>query len=171
VTNRCTGHCCREFYLPLTPAEIESYARGEYPTEDEKSDRGFMARNAIWLKTVNGSAYFTCRQYDTETGNCNAYDRRPRTCSGYPGYGGSHKCSNKGCTWTIRRATGRDLMLNRVDFTSAADSQRHWRQFKNQKTSIGISYRTAKQAVEKQAHVADTGSAIKAPQEPPCTDC
>ena len=139
--DRCTGHCCREFYLPFSNQEVADYAAGVNLPPNEITDIGFMARNAVFIgKGPDGSNYFTCRMYDSATGNCGAYERRPRVCSGYPSYTKGDKCSNKGCTWTEERATGEHLLTGRATTTTRDDALRHCK--KRGWTSLSIPWRT-----------------------------
>lgn len=168
MSDRCTGHCCREFSLPLTQAEIDAYSAGDVPG-DETTDRGFMARHAVFLFWRNGQAYFTCKQLNEATGNCMAYDRRPRVCSDYPSYGRlEHGCSNKGCTWESGRAHGGHLLRGRMDWTTAEAEERH-RITENRrlyKLRIGATYRTV-------AKCCECGKPVEKPRSTPayCPDC
>lgn len=168
MTDRCTGHCCRQFVLPLNQAEIDAYAAGNVP-DDESSDRGFMARNAVFLFWHNGSAYFTCRQLDKATGNCLAYERRPHTCRDYPLYGRLDSgCSNKGCTWESGRAHGGHLLRGRMDWTTL-EAEQLLRPVENRYRRllrIGGTYRTGSRCCE-------CGKPVEKPRSTPayCPDC
>lgn len=120
--DRCTGHCCKVFSLPASPAELKQRARwsrrhrltGKLP--GPASDRapapllvedieqiatmaqpiGYSRNDPItgveWLKAVH---WYTCRNLDA-AGNCTVYDTRPRMCREYP-YG--RQCQHKACAW------------------------------------------------------------------------
>lgn len=153
--DRCTGHCCREFTLPFSDQEIEDYAAGRNLPPDESSDSGFMARNAVFVgKSRYGGKYFTCKQYDAETGDCRAYESRPRVCKQYPNYKSGWVCGNKGCGWTENRATGKHLLLLNTEdclyTTSREDAGRVWSHgyVRRHWTRIGIRYRSTHATVE-----------------------
>lgn len=125
--DRCTGHCCREFTLPVSPDELATRAKDNpYDLEVQK-----IAGMVVHLKTVSvaelGDAnpqdwrgihpaemrgaqhWYTCTIYDKTTGNCGDYDQRPRMCRDYPGnsepYGieRMRACRYKACTWDKAR--------------------------------------------------------------------
>lgn len=100
--SRCTGHCCRSFYLPFTPEELADI------DDSTHIDGSKIAAMAIPVAPVgqrpHGLAfpmidppvvghYYTCRHL---IGNdCSIYDERPRMCRTYPE---GQKCNYKGCT-------------------------------------------------------------------------
>lgn len=104
---RCTGHCCRAFWLSLKPGELleafDAAMLGERPWDDPP----LLARLAVPLEVpppgtapVAHGAYYTCRHL-LENGDCGIYPSRPWTCSEYP-YG--HRCEVPGCTWAAAMA-------------------------------------------------------------------
>jgi len=134
--DRCTGHCCREFPLPVTPEELAADKSAPKGT-----DRRFWSRNAIFLRFSSGKYYYTCKKYDQRTGNCKAYKTRPRTCSGYPEYSDGTKCSNAGCTWTGHRAHGGDLISGKYTWTTEEARIQHMADRLNHFLTIGGRYR------------------------------
>lgn len=97
---RCTGHCCKRFYLPLSPDQIkQARAEGRY------TDIETIADMVIYLEYSNVSVtgetrdefghYYTCKHFDAATNNCGIYERRPAMCYEYP-YG--KPCLYKECT-------------------------------------------------------------------------
>ena len=147
--DRCTGHCCREFTLPFSDTEVEDYAAGRNWPDDAGSDRGFMARNAVFVgKGPRGTSYFTCKQYDADTGDCRAYETRPGTCSRYPEHRKGWVCGNKGCAWTEKRANGQHLLLlntqDCLSTTTREDAARLWRHgyIRRSWTRLGVRYRS-----------------------------
>lgn len=52
------------------------------------------------IETVDGRAYYSCNNFDTETRDCLIYETRPDMCSNYP-YG--RGCTQPECTWTEQR--------------------------------------------------------------------
>ena len=84
--SRCTGHCCKNFCIPL-----------EVLTDPNKnaSDGDFI-REMLILKEeseVEGKWWATCKHFDGH--DCTVYDQRPSMCREYP-YG--KKCTFDGCT-------------------------------------------------------------------------
>lgn len=90
--SRCTGHCCRRFFLPYSPEKIEE-------RRDTIQDGHFIADMVIHLESDDeGNHYFTCRhlvEADDGTASCGAYEDRPAMCRQYP-YGNA--CTYAGCT-------------------------------------------------------------------------
>lgn len=105
--NGC-GRCCDPVVLPFTQDDARRAARGEMLPENRRwviedltpiPRRQGINATADYMtaggKTVYGikgepvvlfSHFFTCKWFDTETRTCEAYDRRPPICSGYPWY-------------------------------------------------------------------------------------
>lgn len=97
--SRCTGHCCKRFFLPVSPErmeeEKESIAAGNASVWQ---DGETIVDMVIFLEKDSyreNSYWYTCRHFDTVSGNCKNYENRPRMCSQYP-YGGG--CRYEGCT-------------------------------------------------------------------------
>ncbi len=137
--NRCTGHCCRRFVLPfslekmreklktLHEASSLSDLQAAYiadlaqvidmviplpePTFDECRD---LSAPGAEVSDPAGTAglWFTCRNLDTDTGDCNVYETRPKMCRDYP-YGA--QCTFKGCT------RPRDVRKEIADMQQAPD--------------------------------------------------
>lgn len=106
TTDRCTGHCCREMPIPISPEDLEE--------ERQKLEHGGVSR---WqsgehlhellagLRTEareDGTPRFlySCRFHDQATGNCLNYEERPPMCQDYP-YG--RACHRQDCTWEAGR--------------------------------------------------------------------
>ena len=126
-TARCTGHCCRSFYLPFSPVEIKQhyYAtlyreagnslepdEGQYLVDfetigDMVIPLGYHERNPLFgdeaeVDGPDGAAWFyTCRHY--RDGDCSIYDKRPAMCEDYP-Y--ELECDYRDCTRTVETAHG-----------------------------------------------------------------
>lgn len=90
VLTRCTGHCCRKIVIPVSPKQLvenqDRYIDGkqlahmlEYQGENDKE--GFYD--------------YTCKNWDSNTGDCMDYENRPDMCRAYP-YG--RQCTQKICT-------------------------------------------------------------------------
>lgn len=105
TTSRCTGHCCKRFYLPYTSklefADVVSHGR----VQDGPFILDMLIKLPEQTTDIRGKRlrkddpqrheYWTCRHYDTKTGDCRVYDQRPAMCRDYP-YG--KPCVVKGCT-------------------------------------------------------------------------
>lgn len=113
---RCSGHCCRRFYLPYTPEELQAMVDGTKSTGHRREELEQVAGMVIPLKPakeyeflVDGVTpvpadargyYYTCKHHDEATGNCLNYENRPNMCSAFPFYGNpSTRCEYKECTW------------------------------------------------------------------------
>lgn len=104
---RCTGHCCRAFFLPYSYEQLQAKkADGSLRARDEQVPDmviplGQYENLPVELKAIvppgsdSNDHYYTCKNYDTATGNCKVYETRPHMCSDYP-YGSS--CKYMGCT-------------------------------------------------------------------------
>lgn len=123
--SRCTGHCCKNFDLPMGPGQLalvrEIAERGDIGTwrttggqvcwappilNDAGHGVAFtspeeaaqIARMARFVgRDARGVHYYTCRHLDEQTGDCTIYATRPTLCRDYP-YG--KDCSREGCTLT-----------------------------------------------------------------------
>jgi len=101
IGSRCSGHCCREFYLPYKPLDLFIRKKG-------LGDGEYIAAMVLPLGPVRPSTgdsggdgwWYTCKHHDAKTGDCAAYDDRPRMCSEYP-YG--RRCEYAGCTASYAR--------------------------------------------------------------------
>lgn len=114
-TERCTGHCCKRFYLPKSPDEIQQMYEdwlkfGQQGTRPH-NDIDIIAPMLIYLEYSNvhtdgsikpyKSHYYTCRNFDGQ--GCRIYDRRPAMCSDYP-Y--NAPCIYKDCTMKLEPLHG-----------------------------------------------------------------
>lgn len=90
---RCTGHCCRNFTIPITPDQLKNKEYGTFNKED--FDR--IAEVVVYLGEgvggKNGHRY-TCSKL-LPNGDCGDYENRPKMCREYP-YG--EECKVVGCT-------------------------------------------------------------------------
>jgi Fe-S-cluster containining protein len=123
--NRCTGACCKEFYLPRGPAQFAAEALGFFllaefgnprdrqPNADHAEELSKIAQLAVPTREIgkgdtmpSGKAYahedrvqlYTCRWFDGT--NCTVYETRPSMCRRYP-YGS--KCEHDTCSWDAAR--------------------------------------------------------------------
>ncbi len=105
---RCTGHCCRNFPLPLSPEEFQSEAANiKARTIESDRDREFVQVASMLIPLgVSSKPYsdgrvqyrYSCKNFSA-TGDCSIYETRPRMCSDYP-YGGDCDHVTSGCTMT-----------------------------------------------------------------------
>ncbi len=98
--NRCTGHCCKRFFLPLNYELLQEAYRAKLKGEQQTfrevhnffpGDVETIAPMVIPLQ----DGYFTCKHLK-ENGDCAIYETRPDMCREFP-YG--RQCSIAGCTW------------------------------------------------------------------------
>lgn len=101
VQPRCTGHCCKRFFLPYLPSELEQIAErcddGPQiaamviplgpPTEEDQ-------RPGVTSAEAFQSFAYTCRNL-LPNGDCAVYADRPKMCRDYPYEG---RCVYPGCT-------------------------------------------------------------------------
>lgn len=121
--SRCTGHCCKAFILPFTPAELwkryDKWHTPPIPLEElppEEQQEGPRIPDEIHLiapmvrlvdvleagdtclmtgKILQAQTiFYTCVHLD-ENNNCGIYEHRPKMCRDYP-YG--NECQCIGCT-------------------------------------------------------------------------
>lgn len=115
--SRCTGHCCKSFHLPISPEVFkEDYQRFLEWKKDPKNKpeprykeigkiyemlvfqgkgkREFVDGQPVFKEGGRGF-YYTCKHWNSETGDCMNYEHRPEMCRLYP-YGGV--CDFPGCT-------------------------------------------------------------------------
>ncbi len=99
ITERCTGHCCREF--PIGSHTIQDLR--DIAADPNRVERG-EAANIIDMLVPLGEKpdkdgrvrpVYTCRHLDATTGDCRNYKGRPRMCRDYP-YG--NPCEHAECT-------------------------------------------------------------------------
>lgn len=126
--DRCTGHCCRRFTVPLSASELErareAMARQEWifpgddgnprgPYIDHETLIGMLVHLEVSDRNIDGTTapnpvdWYTCRHLQP-SGDCGIYDARPGMCRNFP-YRGD-PCGFPGCTWSA----GRDPRLRVV---------------------------------------------------------
>jgi len=102
--HRCTGHCCKHFFIPFTYQELQDMLDD---TKDIRrcKDYEIIARMVIPTEVpdhlkgqedADPEHCFTCRHL-RENNDCAIYEQRPRMCREYP-YG--RQCRYPGCTYT-----------------------------------------------------------------------
>lgn len=98
--SRCTGHCCKNFWLPLSPMEVAfqgklaDHGKSRWNLEDMKKIRDMV----VYLRPDKEKGHrYTCKHFDASTGNCTNYTNRPTMCANFP-YG--KPCPYKKCTMT-----------------------------------------------------------------------
>lgn len=117
---RCTGHCCKRFFLPYSPGELARAEAARAAGEDFwKTDAGvdlgipqdisIISGMVLYLEpaeavSVSGlepghpGHHYTCRHL-LGSGDCAIYASRPTMCRDYP-YG--KQCSFSECTMPNR---------------------------------------------------------------------
>jgi Fe-S-cluster containining protein len=106
--SRCTGHCCRRFSIPEPPEEIwKRYEAWQKGSSDRRLtvDIHIIAPMLIYLGQSSYDCdgltmrepkhFYTCKHFNTESGDCTIYKYRPQMCSEYP-YGST--CRYLDCT-------------------------------------------------------------------------
>ncbi len=100
---RCTVQCCTEFTLEWGKHKIhqawlkewlENHENGEHQLTDDIL-HGFNMVIPIENSEDNQYSLFTCKHYNTETGNCMDYENRPLMCHSY---GEDTPCKREGGT-------------------------------------------------------------------------
>lgn len=105
MADRCTGECCKAFFLPFTH---EDHRKSLTERVDRQSDEIFF--NGEWRRVIDGemilamivplpeleNTQYTCRHFDGA--NCKAYELRPEMCQEFP-YGKPCEHREK-CQWT-----------------------------------------------------------------------
>lgn len=100
MADRCSGHCCRQFFLPFTPRELVKLqltrvVRLRFKPEEIRK----VAAMAVYLgNNERGSHMYTCRHLNVISGDCMNYEDRPDVCREYP-YGERCMHADAGCTW------------------------------------------------------------------------
>lgn len=124
--DRCTGDCCENFTLPVSPEELEAnYHRWVIDGQPLGMNRAapktwfqdihliypmvtYLGYTDITPPKVNltdeqilGNPEpkfhrYTCKHFDPKTRNCTIYEIRPVMCRSYPHGCG---CNYAGCTW------------------------------------------------------------------------
>lgn len=103
--SRCTGHCCKRFYLPYDKAGLDLAAERDLKAfpEGPPNQIDVIATMVIPFEGPDilrddsdaRAFFYTCKHHDEATGNCMNYENRPTMCSSYP-Y--ERECSYQGCT-------------------------------------------------------------------------
>ena len=108
-TERCSGHCCRQFTLPFSPDELL-----DQMTDPKKNflDGVQIAEMVVYLGFTTPPPEmgpteeqlkverhrYTCRNFDDATGSCTVYETRPHMCRDYPH---GNPCRYVGCTMKL----------------------------------------------------------------------
>jgi Fe-S-cluster containining protein len=96
VLGRCSGHCCKRFFLPYNYEALQARAK-EIPDDVEFQQ---VAGMVIPIEPdERGGNQYTCKNH-LNNGDCGIYKDRPKMCSEYPSYGENKPCMyvGKGCT-------------------------------------------------------------------------
>lgn len=108
-SQRCTGHCCRNFHLPATIEEFKAdrdralcWLFGA-PSKRPRFDPVEVIRVAEMILATEDPFVFNCRHHDAATGDCRNYVNRPKLCSTYPFENTSGRCQREGCTFEEAR--------------------------------------------------------------------
>lgn len=96
MEHRCSGHCCKEFFLPYTPEGLlDARERFKNPEivliADMVKYLGVVRPSDNFF--VSHGAFYTCKHFDGA--NCLIYETRPVMCQDYP-YG--RACEHNDCT-------------------------------------------------------------------------
>lgn len=102
MADRCTGHCCKSFYLGYKPAELVSLAE-RYEAGRVNLDLAQDARQiAAMIVPVDGEENrYSCIHHNADTGDCGIYLTRPRMCRDFPD---DRPCPFVGCEWDAAKA-------------------------------------------------------------------
>lgn len=94
---RCTGHCCRDITINVTPGQLAERVH----RADEHGDQARLISSVLvydrtfeWQDGTLGYLY-QCREL-LPSGDCAIYDRRPQMCRDYASDG--QRCNRDGCT-------------------------------------------------------------------------
>lgn len=105
------GHCCQGFVITThTYAEMRdlwfAHLDGKAP-EGDRSDIAFIwPMLQLEEEGANGYGRFSCKHFDTRTGNCTQYERRPSMCRDF---GVLAPCGFQACEWVGARQRDWDL--------------------------------------------------------------
>lgn len=102
-TARCSGQCCTGFVLSNGGDKYHRTWIDTWLEEDVSGKKKLRAEVRRILQMViplydsEDGQYttFTCKNYNTETGNCTIYAKRPQMCKDFPG---DNACTFDGCT-------------------------------------------------------------------------
>lgn len=101
MADRCTGHCCKSFYLPYTVEGLRELAarkaaEGVWETAVEARQVADM------IVPVEGEENrYSCIHHSADTGDCGIYLTRPRMCRDFPD---DRPCPFVGCEWDAAKA-------------------------------------------------------------------
>lgn len=114
--NRCTGHCCKDFTLPVSPLELKHlsqdakiFKKGKYLDIEQIAEMVIFkgqyesAAGRRGIKKIPGDKsrqgryvyHYTCKNFDAKNKICMNYEKRPMMCRDFPG---GRTCPYKGCT-------------------------------------------------------------------------
>ncbi len=110
---RCTGHCCRNFPLPLSLSDMKAKIdAGQHGANNRDGELLVVYGMVLPLSDQQNPSEryqdgrlmyrYTCKHLDADN-NCGIYKTRPSMCSDYP-YGNDCDHKDQGCTLT--RNTG-----------------------------------------------------------------
>lgn len=97
--DRCTGHCCAEFFLePLEELKQRLKAGRKKNDLAQIIDMLIPLPNSTAIApSIFQTTAYTCKHFDKETRRCLIYETRPKMCRDY---GVVNVCDYKGCTWS-----------------------------------------------------------------------
>lgn len=99
-SQRCTGQCCRDFILWSGDQKIPVSWLEEWLKDPELSGEQRQVFEMVVpleeCEDEDGHVYttFTCKNFDSEYGDCTIYETRPEMCRRYP----REACNYDGCT-------------------------------------------------------------------------
>lgn len=117
---RCSGHCCSSFFLPIGPDVLARRAEWhaarsmgeELPHDARLFHEGVQVAEMVeclgWFDAnpvhrslrdgaESGGFYYRCKNL-SPSGDCTIYDSRPDMCRGFPDYHHGGMCEYAGCT-------------------------------------------------------------------------
>jgi len=115
VSDRCTGHCCRDFHVGAHSYDElrRAYVARKLGRSDFERDDGTRMPHLADILTLfpmlipnAEDRHYHCAHIRPD-GDCAIYESRPQMCRDYP-YG--RRCTFAGCTWDEARngVTGAD---------------------------------------------------------------
>ena len=127
LSPRCTGHCCVDIQIPLSPSDLsrscEAQKRGDTEYISDDGSRKGIVQDCHILnyilccpsKLPDGVTWqYQCSKL-LENGDCGIYEARPEMCRDYP-YG--HTCKIPGCTNNCRGETWGEEKCGRSEIFS-----------------------------------------------------
>jgi len=115
---RCTGHCCLDIGLRVTPEELKASHEWENSDKTGKTpERDWLEINTIYpmlvfthtdhfhpespnLKRDDEIHHYTCNNFDRENKLCKIYNERPHMCRVFAAE--EKTCQIIGCTKTAK---------------------------------------------------------------------